>query len=47
MRRAVKVVCKNLDTGETNNNVTRAIVSGSANAGWKFERILFNEEAQK
>jgi hypothetical protein len=43
----LKAVCKNLDTGETNNNVTRAIVSGSADAGWKFERILFDEETQK
>lgn len=43
----LKTVCKNLDTGETNNNTTRAIVSGTSNAGWKFERVLFDEETQK
>ena len=43
----IKSVCKNLDTGETNDSATQAFVSGSVNAGWKFERILFDEEVQK
>ncbi len=43
----LKTVCTNLDTGETSSSNTQALVSGSSEAGWKFERVLFDEEAQK
>ena len=43
----LKAVCTNLDTGETSSSVTQAVVSGDTNVGWKFERILFDEEFQK
>ena len=43
----LKAVCTNLDTGETSSSVTQAIVAGSANAGWKFERVLFDEEVHQ
>ena len=43
----LKAVCTNLDTGETSNSITHAIVAGDANAGWKFERVLFDEEVHQ
>ena len=43
----LNMVCTNLDTGETSSKVSQALVSGNATAGWKFERILFDEEVQK
>lgn len=43
----LKAVCTNLDTGETSSNVTQAVVSGDTNAGWKFERVLFDEEVRQ
>jgi hypothetical protein len=43
----LNTVCTNLDTGETNHSVTRTMVSEDASSGWKFERMLFDEEVQK
>ncbi len=43
----LKAVCTNRDTGETSSNVTQALVSPDGNTGWKFERVLFDEEVQK
>ena len=43
----LKTVCTNLDTGETSNSTTQVLVSDSPDVGWKFERVLFDEEAQK
>jgi hypothetical protein len=43
----LKTVCTNLDTGETNNNITQVIVSSSTGAGWKFERIRFDQEIKQ
>ena len=36
--------CTNLDTGETSNGNTTAFVSETAGAGWKLERIGFDQE---
>lgn len=43
----LKTVCTNADTGETNNGNTQVIVSKTAEAGWKFERIRFDQETKK
>ena len=43
----LNMVCTNLNTGETSSKVSEALVSGNATAGWKFERILFDEEVEK
>jgi hypothetical protein len=43
----LKTVCTNLDTGETNDGVTQVFVSGRPSAGWKFERVRFDQEIQK
>lgn len=40
----LKAVCTNPDTGEKNDSVTQVIVSKSSDAGWKFERIRFDQE---
>jgi hypothetical protein len=36
--------CTNLDTGETDQSTTQVIVTRIADAGWKFERIRFDQE---
>jgi hypothetical protein len=40
----LKTVCTNPDTGEKNNSSTQVIVSKTTDAGWKFERIRFDQE---
>ena len=37
--------CTNLDTGETSNGNTTVFVSETADAGWKLERIAFDQES--
>jgi hypothetical protein len=36
--------CTNLDTGETSNGNATVYVSDTVNAGWKLERIAFDQE---
>lgn len=43
----LKTFCTNPDTGETDNSVTQVIVSKTADAGWKFERIRFDQETKQ
>jgi len=43
----LKTVCTNPDTGETDNSTTQVIVSKTAEAGWKFERIRFDQETKQ
>jgi hypothetical protein len=43
----LKTVCTNIDTGETDNSTTQVIVSKTAEDGWKFERIRFDQETKK
>ena len=43
----LKTVCTNPNTGETDNSTTQAIVSKTAEAGWKFERIRFDQETKQ
>ena len=43
----LKTVCTNPNTGETDNSTTQAIVSKTADAGWKFERIRFDQETKQ
>jgi len=43
----LKTVCTNSDTGETNNSTTQAIVTQTTDAGWKFERIRFDQETKQ
>jgi hypothetical protein len=43
----LKTVCTNIDTGEADNSTTQVIVSKSAESGWKFERIRFDQETKK
>jgi hypothetical protein len=43
----LKTVCTNPDTGETDNSTTHVIVSKTAEAGWKFERIRFDQETKQ
>ena len=38
--------CTNLDTGETSNGNTTVFVSKTADAGWKLERIAFDQEPE-
>ncbi|MCG2784771.1 MAG: hypothetical protein L6461_06660 [Anaerolineae bacterium] len=40
----LKTVCSNPDSGEKNNSTTQVIVSKTSDAGWKFERIRFDQE---
>ena len=42
----LKTVCTNVDTGEMDNSTTQVIVSQTAETGWKFERIRFDQETQ-
>jgi len=37
--------CTNLDTGETSNGNTTVFVSETVDAGWKLERIAFDQES--
>ena len=41
----LKTICTNLDTGESNTGSTQVIVVESADAGWKFERVRFDQES--
>ncbi len=43
----LKTVCTNSDTGESDNSVTQVIVGKTADAGWKFERIRFDQETKQ
>jgi hypothetical protein len=43
----LKTVCTNPDTGEKDNSTTQVIVSKTADAGWKFERIRFEQETKQ
>lgn len=43
----LKTVCTNIDTGEADNSTTQVIVSKTDEAGWKFERIRFDQETKK
>lgn len=43
----LKTVCTNPDTGEKDNSTTQVIVSKTAEAGWKFERIRFDQETKQ
>lgn len=43
----LKTVCTNPDTGEKDNSTTQVIVSKTADAGWKFERIRFDQETRQ
>ena len=43
----LKTICTNLNTGEANQSATQVIVTQTADAGWKFERIQFDQEKQK
>ncbi len=36
--------CTNLDTGETNIGIAKVFVSDTTDAGWKLERIGFDQE---
>jgi len=36
--------CTNLDTGEASNGKTTVFVSESTDAGWKLERVVFDQE---
>jgi hypothetical protein len=38
--------CTNLDTGETSNGNTTVFVSETADAGWKFDRVAFDQEPE-
>ena len=38
--------CTNLDTGETSNGNTTVFVSETTDAGWKLERIAFDQEPE-
>jgi hypothetical protein len=38
--------CTNLDTGETSIGNTTVFVSETADAGWKLERIAFDQEPE-
>jgi len=42
----LKTVCANLNTGETNPSSAQVIVTQTADAGWKFERIQFDQETK-
>ena len=41
----LKTICTNLDSGEANTSSTQVIVVESADAGWKFERVRFDQES--
>ncbi len=43
----LKTICTNPDTGEMNNSLTQVIVTKTAEAGWKFERIRFDQETKQ
>jgi hypothetical protein len=43
----LKTVCVNPDTGEKDNSTTQVIVSKTDEAGWKFERIRFDQESKQ
>ena len=38
--------CTNLDTGETSNGNTTVFVAETVDAGWKLERIAFDQEPE-
>ncbi len=40
----LKTACSNPYTGEKDNSSTQVIVSKTSDAGWKFERIRFDQE---
>ena len=41
----LKTICTNLDTGEASTGSSQVIVVESADAGWKFERVRFEQES--
>jgi hypothetical protein len=43
----LKTICTNPDTGENNTSTTQVIVTNTGDAGWKFERIRFDQEVSK
>jgi hypothetical protein len=43
----MKTVCTNPDTGEKDSSTTQVIVTKTAEAGWKFERIRFDQETKQ
>jgi hypothetical protein len=43
----LETVCTNPNTGEADKSVAQVIVSKSADAGWKFERIRFDQETKQ